>query len=289
MSEMSSEDEQPGAGAASGCPVGANPPREGVAPYVSYANMDVLHELQFPVTESPLELSFILVSQVKELIFRMIYVELDQARRSVIGDDTRKACGALRRAVRAQRLLLSAWDCVNGMSAADFISFRHILGTASGNQSFMYRSLELVLGNKDASSLEYLRTHGPLHKSIQEEVDLPSLYDEVLRYLHRHVEELPLEVVERNFSCAYEYHSEVEKIWLRVYSKPTEFELEHELAEALMEVSFQFSNWRATHLLVVERMLGTKRGTGGTAGIDWLREINNHRFFPEIWSVRSAI
>jgi tryptophan 2,3-dioxygenase len=175
------------------------------------------------------------------------------------------------------------------MSASDFVSFRDILGEASGIQSFMYRALEFIMGNKREAGLDRLRRYGPLHPILAGEVDAPSVYDEAVAYLHRNVRPIPDAVLSRDFSHEHQASQDVEAAWLQIYRDPAGHPDGYRLAEALIELSFNFSNWRATHLLVVERMLGFKSGTGGTEGVEWLRQITDHRFFPELWSVRTAI
>jgi tryptophan 2,3-dioxygenase len=278
------------------CPVDGRPERTcgGLdqadrAPYVRFASLNELHDMPGLSTDSPFELSFILVTQVKELLFRMLYVELDTARSHLRKNDIAEACRALARGHRVQHVLLTSWETLNGMSAADFVGFRSILGEASGIQSFMYRALEFILGNKDEASLDRLRRYGPLHRILDEEVAAPGLYDEVIAYLHRNVRPMPEAVLRRDFSRPYVASQEVEAAWLAIYRDPGGYPGGYQLAEALSELSFKFSQWRATHLLVVERMLGLKSGTGGTEGVEWLRHINAHRFFPELWSVRTSI
>lgn len=272
------------------CPIGSRPGRttEGAA-YVRYACTDELQDMQFPHGDSPLELSFILITQVKELLFRMLYVELDTARTHMRDGDLAEVCRALARANRVQRVLLASWDTLTGMSATDFAGFREILGEASGRQSFMYRALEFIMGNKDAGSLDYLREYGPLHRILEHEVGAPSLYDEVVAHLHRNVRPMSEAVRRRDVASQYLASEDVEAAWLEIYREPGRYPAEYQLAEALTELAFQFSQWRATHLLVVERMIGSKPGTGGTEGVEWLRQVNEHRFFPELWSVRTRI
>ena len=269
-----------------GCPFGGS---GGGAPYVRFASLTELHDLPFPSTDSPFELSFILVTQVKELLFRMLHVELDVARSRLREDDVTEACRALSRAQRVQHVLLTSWETLTGMSATDFTGFRAILGEASGIQSFMYRALEFILGNKDEGGLDRLRRLGGLHPLLVDEIAAPSLYDETIAYLHRTVRPMPDALLRRDFSRQHEASVEVEDAWLTIYRNPEAHLAGYQLAEALIELSYLFSQWRATHLLVVERMLGRKPGTGGTEGVDWLRHINEHRFFPELWSVRTKI
>ncbi|MFI6523338.1 tryptophan 2,3-dioxygenase [Streptomyces uncialis] len=255
--------------------------------YVDYARMDDLHSLQEPRTDSPFEMSFILISQVKELLFRMVYLEVDQARARLREDRPEAACRALGRAVRSQRVLISSWESMNALTVDEFLGFREILGQASGTQSFMYRMLEFALGNRD---LTMVRTSDlDAFPQLRAEWERPSLYDEVLRFLARAGLPVPECLTDRDPSAPYTSDPDVEKVWVAVYRTPGEFRTVYDLAEQLLEVAYQFSHWRAAHLLVVERMLGGKRGSGGSDGAAWLRAVNEHRFFPELWTMRSAL
>ncbi|WP_224297751.1 tryptophan 2,3-dioxygenase [Streptomyces olivaceus] len=274
---------------AAGCPA-ARPDRDGAAPaYVSYARMDTLHELAVPRSESPRELTFILISHVKELLFRVVHTEIDQARKQLRSRRPQDACASMERAVRAQRVLLASWDVMTAMTPDEFLTFRDVLGTASGTQSFMYRALEFSLGNKDPHSVRDCLSHLDRYPVLRAELDAPSLYDEALRYLGGNGLPVPAHVLERDVTRQYEADPGVEEVWLSVYRAPGRHPREHRLAEALTELSYQFSLWRANHLLVVERMLGSKPGTGGTSGLGWLRSINEHRFFPELWAARTRL
>lgn len=254
--------------------------------YVAYARMDTLHELARPRSSARGELNFILFSQVKELLFRALVDDLDTARGALAADDPGDACTSLARAVRTQRVLTSCWEAMNGMSADEFVAFREVLGDASGVQSFAYRELEFVLGNRPAAHARTAREDG--HPRVRAELDRPSLYDAALAHLARWGYPIPRGVLERT-ADQHEPHPGVEDVWLEIYRRPDEHRGAHRLAEALLEVAHQFSLWRAAHLLAVERMLGAKGGTGGTDGAAWLRAINEHRFFPELWTFRSRL
>ncbi|MEU8901786.1 tryptophan 2,3-dioxygenase family protein [Nocardia sp. NPDC048505] len=260
-----------------------------VSGYVAYARMDDLHSLAVPQTEAPQELSFILLSHVKEILFRMIYVDVDQARKQLRANDAGLACRALERTVRTQRILVTTWESINSISADEFLAFREILGTASGIQSYMYRTLEFALGNKNPAMVEMISGSMDLYPELSAELAGPSIYDEVLRYLARRKFAVPDSLCDREFREQYAGDQRVEEVWLTIYRAPDRYPEEHRLAELLTEVSYQFSHWRATHLLVVERKLGSKPGTGGTEGVDWLRAVNDHRFFPELWTMRTRL
>ena len=254
--------------------------------YVSYARMDSLHELAQPRSDAQGELNFILISQVKELLFRALTDDLDQARKEFDGDDPDGACIALARGVRTQRVLVSCWESMNGMSVDEFVAFRHVLGEASGVQSFAYRELEFLLGNRPPMHARAARKDG--HPRVRAELDRPSLYDAALAHLARRGYDIPNEVFDRE-GDQHEPHSAVEDVWLEIYRSPTVHPVAHRIAEALLEVAHQFSLWRAAHLLTVERMLGGKGGTGGTDGAAWVRAMGEHRFFPELWTFRSRL
>ncbi|MFF3690564.1 tryptophan 2,3-dioxygenase [Streptomyces sp. NPDC002187] len=272
----------------SSCPV-LQHGSEGAPPYVTYAHMDRLHELQQPRSDSPRELTFLLISHVKELLFRAVLVEVDQAREQLRESQVDQACESLSRAVRAQRLLVNVWDTMTALSPDEFLAFRDILGEASGTQSFMYRALEFTLGNKDPRTVAQCSGYMDLYPELTKAFRAPSLYDEALSLLVRRGATIPRDVYEREPGAPYTPSTDVEQAWLAVYKEPGRWRQAHRLAEMLTEVSYQFSHWRATHLLVVERMLGSKPGTGGTTGLDWLRSVNEHRFFPELWAVRTLL
>ncbi|NEA50180.1 tryptophan 2,3-dioxygenase family protein [Streptomyces sp. SID10815] len=255
--------------------------------YVSYARMDELHELQHPRSEARGELNFILLSHVKELLFRAVTDDLDTARHALEDDDAAAACLALSRAVRTQRVLVACWESMNGMSADEFAAFRHVLGDASGVQSFAYRALEFIMGNRPSGQVEEAFRQG--HPTVLAELARPSVYDAALRHLARRGFEVPADFVNRPPEEQHEEDPRVEDVWLEIYRHPDRYRDAHRLAECLTEVAYQFSHWRATHLLVVERMLGGKSGTGGSDGAAWLRTINEHRFFPELWTFRTRL
>ncbi|MEU6083135.1 tryptophan 2,3-dioxygenase family protein [Streptomyces sp. NPDC047108] len=259
----------------------------GTNPYVGYARMDALHALQEPRTDSPFEMSFILISQVKELLFRMVHLEVDEARSRLREDRPEAARRALARAVRSQRVLIGCWESMNALTVDEFLVFRDVLGEASGTQSFMYRLLEFTLGNRNTAMVR--SSDFDAFPELRAELDRPSLYDEVLRFLARTGLPVPEQLTTRDPSTPYEPSDEVEKVWLTVHRDPEAHRVLYDLAEQLLEVAYQFSHWRAAHLLVVERMLGGKRGSGGSDGAAWLRTVNEHRFFPELWTMRSAL
>ncbi|KIA65089.1 tryptophan 2,3-dioxygenase [Nocardia vulneris] len=258
-----------------------------VPEYVTYAHMDELHALQRPRSDARGELNFILLSHVKELLFRAVIDDLSTARAALERDDVADACLALSRATRTQRVLVACWESLNGMSVDEYVAFREVLNDASGTQSFAYRALEFVMGNRPARQVEAAHRDG--HPVLRTELAQPSLYDAALQHLARRGFAIPAACLSKPAAAQHEPLTEVEDVWLEIYRDPVRHRDAHRLAEALLEVAYQFSHWRSTHLLVVERMLGGKSGTAGTDGAPWLRAINEHRFFPELWTFRTRL
>ncbi|MGH3752260.1 MAG: tryptophan 2,3-dioxygenase [Pseudonocardiaceae bacterium] len=260
----------------------------GNTPYVEYAHMDALLSLQHPRTDSVTEPSFIIMSQVKELLFKLLHTEFTTARDCLRDDRLDDALWTLRRSARVQQLLLSSWDVLTALTPVEFAGFRDVLGSASGFQSFSYRRLEFLLGNKDPAMVRPHR-NSPAYDDVLAQLHEPSLYDETLSLLSRSGINLPRELLERDVSLPYQAHDAVESAWREVYSEHRRHRDLQLLGEALLDTSGLFAKWRYTHLVTVQRLLGDKPGTGGTHGVSWLSEISGHRFFPELWSVRSVL
>lgn len=256
--------------------------------YVEYARMDTLLSLQHPRTEAATEPGFIIMSQVKELLFKLLHTEFSTARDYLRDEDANAALWTLRRASRVQTVLLSCWEALSALAPGEFASFRDELGYASGFQSVSYRRLEFLLGNKNAALLAPHK-NTPSHAQMVDQLNQPSLYDQVLRHLSRQGIPIPEEVLDRDLSQPYTPQESVEAAWRTVYLHPDRYQELFLLGEALTDTAYLFARWRYTHLLTVERLLGAKPGTGGTNGVPWLGRIADHRFFPELWSVRSAI
>ncbi|MFC3452595.1 tryptophan 2,3-dioxygenase [Amycolatopsis speibonae] len=258
-------------------------------PYVDYHNVDTLLSLQHPRTQEPAELSFYVMGQVQELLFKLLFTEINRVRDLLFAGQVDEALWYLRRVERSQRVLLATWEPLSTITASEFVGFRDQLGTASGIQSYMYRQLEFSLGNK---SEEMARAHQGIPR-FQEQVDMalraPSVYDAALALLHSRGSAIPEECVRRDFSLTYVPNSAIERAWADIYREPHRSRDLYLLAEALTDVGHQYSQWRSAHLLTVERVLGNKPGTGGTMGVAWLRRIAEHRFFPELLSARSLL
>lgn len=262
---------------------------EGGNPFVNYLAVDRLLSLQNPRTKANSEPAFLIMSQVMELLFKLVHGEAAKARDLLDADDVRGALWVLRRTHRVQRTLSGTWEVLGALSPVDYGEFRDDLGEGSGFQSYMYRQLEFILGNKNPAMLNPHRNSPEVHAELSSALAEPSLYDAALRLLHRRGLPLPLDCAERDWARPYQERPEVVEAWRVVYADiDGHFDL-HQLGEALVDLAFEFGHWRSMHVLTVERVLGAKVGTGGTTGVKWLRRVADHRFFPELWQVRSAL
>ncbi|MET7608983.1 tryptophan 2,3-dioxygenase [Streptomyces avermitilis] len=284
---MTTEQTAQGSGQRLGCPLSADFP-PGTTPYAHYARMDELLALQHPLSRADTEPGFIIMSQVKELLFKLLHTELTTARDQLDKDGLGDALWTLRRSARVQQVLLVSWETFSVLSPVEFAEFRDVLGSASGFQSAGYRRLEFLLGNKNPAMAEpHRNTAG--HDAVVNQLHEPSLYDAALALLARRGLLTPDDTPARDATLPYRTGAEVEEAWQAVYRDPVRHHDLHLLAEALMDTADHFARWRYTHLVTVQRMLGAKPGTGGTEGVAWLARISEHRFFPELWSVRSTL
>ncbi|WP_411107014.1 tryptophan 2,3-dioxygenase [Streptomyces sp. cmx-4-9] len=262
---------------------------ENSTPYIDYHSVDVLLSLQHPRSDEPAEWPFYITGQIQELLFKLMFTEVNRVRDFLFEDRLDEAIWYLRRIERVQRVLTATWEPISTITPTEFAGFRNELGTASGFQSYMYRQLEFSLGHKVRRMAEAYRSVDWLYTQVTETLEAPSLYDAVLSLLRRRGMDIPEECVTRDFAEPYEPHPAVEAAWAEIYTSPREHHELYVFAEALSELNFQYSRWRTTHFLAVERIMGYKPGTGGTLGVEWLRRVAEHRFFPELWSVRTEL
>ncbi|MEY9213193.1 tryptophan 2,3-dioxygenase [Thermobifida halotolerans] len=262
---------------------------DGATPYVRYGAIDTLLSLQRPNTDEPAETSFIITTQVMELLFTLVRHEWEQARDAVDADDVPAALAALRRAHGAQDVLVESWDLLATMTPTRFNRFRDQLGEASGFQSYTYRHLEFLLGNKSAAMIGPHRADPRARAELERALAEPSLYDAVLRLLHRRGLPVPAERVERDWTEAVEAHPDVVRVWAVVYADDRPGNELLDLAEALLDTAERVTRWRHRHLMAVKRAMGAKPGTGGSAGLRWLSRNAQQDVFPELWQLRTQI
>ncbi|WP_405616904.1 tryptophan 2,3-dioxygenase family protein [Streptomyces sp. NBC_00076] len=260
----------------------------GTTPYEDYVQADVLTHLQHPLSDDPGEMVFLVTTQVMELWFTVIVHEWETAARALREDDVPVAVAALKRSVRELEALNASWRPLGQLTPAQFNAYRSALGEGSGFQSAMYRRMEFLLGDKSASMLVPHRGAPRVHAELEKALHEPSLYDEVLRLLARRGHAVPGAVLERDVSRRYEPSDEVEAVWTALYSGDESDELAR-LGEALTDVAELVWRWRNDHLVATRRAMGSKAGTGGSAGVAWLEKRARKNVFPELWTARSHV
>lgn len=257
--------------------------------YGDYLGLDTLLAAQTPLTEEHDELLFIIIHQVMELWLKLLNRELDTAIAHVQADVLQPAFKCTARINRIQEQLIQAWTVLSTMTPSDYLRFRPSLGRSSGFQSWQYRLVEFKLGAKDAVKLAPHRHRSDIASRLEAAYHAPSLYDEALRLLARRGYAIPAEVLERDVTKPYEAHPSVEAAWEEIYRHSEEHFDVYELAEELVDLEDSFQQWRFRHMKTVERIIGMRAGTGGSAGVSYLRRALERSFFPELWSVRTKL
>ena len=257
--------------------------------YGEYLRLDLLLNAQRPLTAEHSEMLFIIVHQVSELWMRLMRHELAGVMECVRRDDLDPSFKMLGRIGRVQGQLLAVWEVLSTMTPFDYSAFRNALGRSSGFQSAQYRLIEFLLGNKTAAMIEVHQREPAVYAELQRTLMAPSLYDEVLRLLSRRGYGVPQAALARDFSQPYEASKQVTGAWLGVYHNAEKDWDLYELAERLVDVDHRFQLWRFQHMKTVERIIGYKPGTGGTAGVSYLAKALRLRLFPELWEARTSM
>jgi tryptophan 2,3-dioxygenase len=261
----------------------------GSTPFIDYINADLLHTLQQPRSGGRDELTFICMGQIMEIQFKLMAGEMLRAQDAIRRDALDEAMPALRRGHRVLAYLGDIWDVLGTITPQGYLEFRDHLGIGSGFESFMYRRLEFVLGNKQPRMLEPHRHVPQVHAMLEQALKMPSLYDDVIRLLARRGLPIDEAALDRDWTLPYDSNASVRAAWMTIYrDRPREDPL-FALAETLIELADRFKVWRFRHFVSVERLIGFKPGTGGTAGVGWLRHIVDHNFFPELWELRTEL
>ncbi|BCJ68898.1 tryptophan 2,3-dioxygenase [Polymorphospora rubra] len=258
-------------------------------PYDAYVHASTLHSLQQTLSKDPGEMSFLMVSQIMELYFGLTRFELLETQRLLRADDVWGALAPLRRAALHLEGLNASWQTLRWMTPADFNRFRDLLGEGSGFQSAMYRHLEFLLGLKTPSLVRPFRRQPEVYAELVESLESPSLWDDVIAVLARRGHAIPQALLDRDTAEEHEPHPAVEQAWVRIYEHNTPDNHLRMLGEALTEVAEQFGDWRYRHLKAVQRSMGAKVGSGGSAGVTWLQRSMARVVFPEIWSARTSM
>jgi len=264
-------------------------PERGRITYASYLGLDRLLAAQHPFSDRHDELLFIVIHQTKELWLKEIIHEVRLAKGLIRRGETEPAYKALARVSRIQSIMTQSWDVLATMTPADYLSFRDGLGTSSGFQSWQFRTLEYLLGLKDASHLAFQDEGSDALAALTQALAGPSLYDDVLTRVAEAGLALPPEVLARDVTQPYAPAPGVEDAWLEVYRDTGRYWELYQLGEKLVDLDDALATWRHKHVLTVERIIGGRPGTGGSDGGGYLQRTLQRRCFPELWSVRSRL
>jgi len=257
--------------------------------YAGYLRLAQLLDAQHPRSTHHDEMLFIVQHQVAELWMKLLIHELSAAMAHVRADRLEPCFKILARVKQVQRQLFEQWGVLETLTPSEYVQFRPLLGPASGVQSHQFRAIEFLLGNKDAHALDVFRHDPPIHAWLQGLLKAPGLYDEFLRHLARQGLPVPAERVERDWSQPYQGHPGVVAVFKTIYEDTARYWAEYDMCEKLVDVEENFLLWRFRHVKTVERIIGGKRGTGGTAGVAFLRRTLETRLFPELIDVRTEI
>ena len=245
------------------------------------------HPLSRPAAHD--ELLFIIQHQTSELWLKLLLHELTGAATALRADDFGLALKRLARVKGILHTLTDQWTILATLTPSEYLSFRRFLASSSGFQSFQYRAVEFMLGNKNARMLAVFERDAAAHALLTDLLDSPTVYDEFLRYLSRHGHPLPAAVLDRDVTEPHAFVPELVDVFKAIYAAPAENWDSYECCEALVDVEDAFQFWRFRHLKTVERMIGGKSGTGGSSGAAFLRKALDRTFFPELYSVRTAL
>ena len=257
--------------------------------YGDYLQLDAILQAQRPLSPDHNEMLFIVQHQTSELWMKLMLHELDAAIAAIAQDRLPSAFKMLARVSRIMEQLVHAWDVLATMTPPEYSAIRPYLASSSGFQSWQYRCIEFRLGNKNPAMLKPHEHHEARLAVVRAAHDAPSLYDEALRLLARRGLPVPASHVERDWTKPYEASKEVEQAWLTVYRAPEKNWDLYQLGEELTDLEDAFRLWRFRHVTTVERIIGFKRGTGGTGGVSYLRKMLDVVLFPEIWQLRTDL
>jgi tryptophan 2,3-dioxygenase len=259
--------------------------------YGKYLHLDDILNAQHPVSvpEHHDELLFILQHQTSELWLKLVRHELRAVQRQLAADELRPALKGLARVKHIQRTLTEQWSVLATLTPSEYAEFRSFLGTSSGFQSYQYRAVEFLLGNKDRRMLSIFEDDPVAREMLVEALEAPSVYDEFLRLLARHGHDVPVELLQRDVTLPYAFNEDLVPVFIRIYRDPDENWGAYEACEELVDLEENFQLWRFRHLKTVERTIGFKRGTGGSSGVDFLKTALDLTFFPELYAVRTEI
>ena len=257
--------------------------------YGDYLHLDQVLTAQHPLSPDHNEMLFIVQHQTSELWMKLMLHELRAAVAAIAADELGTAFKMLARVSRIMEQLVHAWDVLATMTPPEYSAIRPYLSASSGFQSYQYRCIEFTMGNKNAAMLKPHAHRPDLLAKVEEAYRAPSLYDESLRLLARRGVPVPASHLERDWTQPYVESDAVRDAWLEVYRDPKRHWDLYQLGEELTDLEDTFRLWRFRHVTTVQRIIGFKRGTGGTGGVSYLRKMLDTELFPEVWSLRTEL
>ncbi len=257
--------------------------------YGDYLQLDAVLNAQKPLSPDHNEMLFIIQHQTSELWMKLMRHELTAAVAAIAADELGAAFKMLARVSKIMEQLVHAWDVLATMTPPEYSAIRPYLSNSSGFQSYQYRCIEFTLGNKNAAMLKPHMHRPDLLVQVQAAFEAPSLYDQALRLLARRGIPVPVSHIARDWTQPYVASNDVERAWLQVYRDPAQHWDLYQLGEELTDLEDTFRLWRFRHVTTVERVIGFKRGTGGTGGVSYLRKMLDVVLFPEIWTLRTSL
>ncbi len=257
--------------------------------YGSYLQLDTLLAAQVPVTDHPDEMLFIIQHHTSELWMKLILHELDLAIGHIAQDEMGPALKNLARIKHIQKQLTDQWSVLATLTPSEYAQFRGKLGHSSGFQSLQYRLMEFKLGNKNPGMLAVFRHDPAAQQRLADALNAPSVYDQFLMFLARRGYAVPQRLLDRDWSEPHNIDEDLVHVFVDIYAKPEDHWDVYETCEELVDIEDNFQTWRFRHMKTVERIIGYKRGTGGSSGVSFLKRALDLTFFPELWAARTDI
>ncbi|MBE0420540.1 tryptophan 2,3-dioxygenase [Pseudoalteromonas nigrifaciens] len=257
--------------------------------YGDYLCLEKILSAQQPCSEQHDEMLFVIVHQASELWLKLASHELIALIKNVKDRHFDYAFKVISRVKQIVRQLTQSWDILSTLTPVDYMKFRDNLGRSSGIQSYGYRKIEFLLGNKNTSLLAVYESNESVHSELCDILKQPSLYDEVISSLHTRGLKIDTEVLHRDVTLPYQSHDSVLNAWLTVYQNHDQYFEFYELAEKLLDIEELIQQWRFKHMSTVMRVIGNKKGTGGSSGVNFLKKAMDISFFPELYTVRTLL
>ncbi len=257
--------------------------------YGQYLALTDILSAQNPMSDQHDEMLFIIIHQTSELWIKLSIHELTAAIGHIKKDELGSAFKMISRIARIQEQLIQSWNVLSTMTPKDYLSFRDSLGQSSGFQSYQYRIMEFALGNKNKAMIKTHEAYPEIYEKVNAALHAPSIYDVTLGLLKERGFDVPDDILKRDLSEAYVADKRIEKIWNEIYTQSDKYFDLYELAEKLVDLEHRFQTWRFSHMKTIERIIGYRRGTGGTGGVSYLVKALDLQFFPELWSVRTHL